>query len=97
MFIVRVPEAIATSITITSPPQRREDVPVKLFFVVPDLAVARERAVALGGELNPASREWEFQGYRVCDGVDPEGNVVQLRQSGSGGASVRRALLDGMK
>jgi hypothetical protein len=24
---------------------------------------------------------WEFQGSRVCDGQDPEGNVVQFRES----------------
>ena len=25
-------------------------------------------------------REWEFDGDRVCDGHDPEGNVLQLRE-----------------
>ncbi len=33
-----------------------------------------------GGEVFPPEREWNFQGYRVCDGMDPEGNVVQFRQ-----------------
>jgi hypothetical protein len=30
--------------------------------------------------LNPIEREWAFQGARICDGVDPEGNVFQVRQ-----------------
>jgi hypothetical protein len=52
---------------------------VKLVFVVSSLAAVREVAPALGGQLNPAEREWEFQTYMVCDGHDPEGNVVQFR------------------
>jgi hypothetical protein len=30
--------------------------------------------------LNAAAKEWEFDGWRVCDGVDPEGNVIQVRE-----------------
>ena len=40
------------------------------------LAIAAE----LGGAVN--EREWEFEGAKVCDGHDPEGNVFQLRQAG---------------
>jgi hypothetical protein len=36
-------------------------------------------AAARGGRVLPVDREWEFAAHRVCDGVDPEGNVVQLR------------------
>jgi hypothetical protein len=32
--------------------------------------------------LNPPDAEWLFEGSRVCDGHDPEGNVFQLRQVG---------------
>jgi hypothetical protein len=32
--------------------------------------------------MNAADREWEFEGAKVCDGHDPEGNVFQLRQAG---------------
>ncbi len=28
----------------------------------------------------PVEREWTFDGLTICDGHDPEGNVVQLRQ-----------------
>ena len=33
----------------------------------------------LGGELNPPDREWQLGSERICDGVDPEGNVFQVR------------------
>jgi len=25
-------------------------------------------------------REWQFKDARACDGIDPEGNIFQLRQ-----------------
>jgi hypothetical protein len=28
----------------------------------------------------PAEQEWSFQGSTVCDGFDPEGNVIQFRE-----------------
>jgi hypothetical protein len=30
--------------------------------------------------LNPTDKEWRFQGFKVCDGLDPEGNVIQFRE-----------------
>ncbi|WP_207215763.1 VOC family protein [Pseudolysobacter antarcticus] len=76
-----LPKQVAKSITITSPPTRRTDVPVKLFFPVPSIADARIKAAALGGRLNPESKEWEARGFRACDGNDPEGNIVQFREN----------------
>jgi predicted enzyme related to lactoylglutathione lyase len=75
-----IPKRIAQTITITQPPAVREQTPIKLFFAVPDLAQARRLAAELGGQLAPAAKEWEARGFRACDGNDPEGNVVQLRQ-----------------
>jgi predicted enzyme related to lactoylglutathione lyase len=75
-----IPQRIARAITLTQPPVVREETPIKLFFAVPDLAQARLRAVALGGRIAPAAREWQARGCRACDGHDPEGNVIQLRQ-----------------
>src|SRR5215475_1775562 len=79
LVIVRIPERIAQSITIEAPPVRREDVPIKLVFAVADMIVARNRAAVRGGAINPVDREWEFEGSKVCDGYDPEGNIFQLR------------------
>ncbi|MDQ8036182.1 MAG: VOC family protein [Pedobacter sp.] len=81
LVIHGIPTHIARSIHISSPPARREDTPIKLFFPVESLAAARKAAALLGGELNAAAKEWEARGFRACDGHDPEGNVFQLRQS----------------
>jgi predicted enzyme related to lactoylglutathione lyase len=76
-----IPQRIAKSIRITSPPARRTDVAIKLFFPVASLEEARAKARALGGELNPPDKEFEARGFRACDGHDPEGNVVQFREN----------------
>jgi predicted enzyme related to lactoylglutathione lyase len=81
LVIVQIPKRIADSIDISTPPERREDTPVKLVFTVEDIAGVRTRAAERGGAMNAAGREWEFEGARVCDGHDPEGNVFQVRQA----------------
>jgi catechol 2,3-dioxygenase-like lactoylglutathione lyase family enzyme len=58
----------------------REDVYVKPFFPVVSLAEARETATSLGGNLRPANEEWEARGFRACEALDPDGNVIQFRQ-----------------
>ncbi len=80
LVILKVPEHIASSIEIESPPKRRTETPIKLVFEIPSISATRAIAQLHGGELLPPEREWNFQGYRVCDGRDPEGNVVQFRQ-----------------
>jgi predicted enzyme related to lactoylglutathione lyase len=80
LVILAIPEAIAASISIATPPARRENTPIKLVFHIESITGIRELAVRLGGELNPPEREWHYQGRKVCDGLDPEGNVVQFRE-----------------
>jgi predicted enzyme related to lactoylglutathione lyase len=80
--MLRIPKRIADTIDIATPPEPREQTPLKLAFGVADIAHARERAAELGGAINAVEREWEFEGAKVCDGHDPEGNVFQLRQAG---------------
>jgi len=79
--IVRIPKRIADTIDIASPPEPRGDTPFKLMFAVENIARARDRAAELGGSVNAMEREWEFEGAKVCDGHDPEGNIFQLRQA----------------
>jgi predicted enzyme related to lactoylglutathione lyase len=81
LVILSIPESIAASISITTPPARREGTPIKLVFPVESIAAIRNLAAKLGGELNPPEREWRYQGQKVCDGHDPEGNVVQFREN----------------
>jgi len=80
LVILAIPASIAATISITTPPTRRTDTPIKLFFHVDSIDTTREVARRLGGELNPPGREWQYHGNKVCDGHDPEGNVVQFRE-----------------
>jgi predicted enzyme related to lactoylglutathione lyase len=80
LVVLEIPAHIANDIEIATPPLRREDTALKLMFVVDSIAAAREKARERGGVIDPADRQWEFRGMRVCDGHDPEGNVVQLRE-----------------
>lgn len=59
----------------------REDSYTKLCLPVLSIDAARTRAEALGGFVKPAAHEWEARGFRACDGHDPEGNVIQARES----------------
>jgi DNA-binding MarR family transcriptional regulator/predicted enzyme related to lactoylglutathione lyase len=80
LAIIQIPPAIAATIEIGAPPTRRSETPIKPVFEVASIAATRERAASHGGELLPADKEWSYQGFRVCDGQDPEGNVVQFRE-----------------
>jgi predicted enzyme related to lactoylglutathione lyase len=59
----------------------REDSCVKLCLPVASIAAARALAAANGGAIKPPKHEWEARGFRACDGHDPEGNVIQVRES----------------
>ncbi len=65
---------------VGQPPPVREDVYIKPFFPVKSLSEARERAAALGGQLRPRNEEWEARGFRACEAIDPDGNVIQFRE-----------------
>jgi predicted enzyme related to lactoylglutathione lyase len=80
LVIVALPAAIASRIVIATPPEKRESTAFKLVFPVPSLAAARAAAKLNGGEIYAPGKEWSFQGLRACDGFDPEGNVIQLRE-----------------
>jgi predicted enzyme related to lactoylglutathione lyase len=73
-----IPEAIARHITITEPPQPRENVALKFFASVNSFAAVRPLVVAHGGQLWEQS--WQGPGFRVCNAMDPEGNMFQLRE-----------------
>jgi catechol-2,3-dioxygenase len=83
LVVVAIPAAAAARIVITTPPARRANTAFKLAFLVDSLAEARIAARATGGELDAPDKEWDFQGLRVCDGCDPEGNVIQARAAGA--------------
>lgn len=80
LVIHGISKKIAAQIQIETPPALREDTALKLFFPVESIAQARLKAKALGGGFKPKNREWEARGFRACDGYDPEGNVLQVRE-----------------
>ena len=80
LVIVQVPASIASMIHLADPPVRRTQTPVKLVFDVESTPAARGEVLNLGGGIDPTESEWIFKGHRVCDGCDPEGNVVQFQQ-----------------
>jgi hypothetical protein len=78
LLVHRLPPSIAATKTLSSPPVRREDTALKFFFTIPSLAEARVKARALGGEVG--NENWQGPGFIVCNAVDPEGNIFQLRE-----------------
>ena len=70
---------VATAPVIATPPRRREQVPIKLAFDVPVIDALISTIAEAGGQAEGIASAWEFQGRRHLDCVDPEGNVVQLR------------------
>ena len=59
----------------------REDSYIKVCLPVVSIKAARSTAKALGGSIKPSTAEWEARGFRACDGHDPEGNVLQVREN----------------
>ena len=80
LVVHRIPGDRSTADEITVPPARRATAAFKPVFFVPSIANLRGIADANGGSLEPADQEWSFNGVTVCDGLDPEGNVVQFRE-----------------
>ena len=65
---------------VSAPPARRSTAAFKPVFFVPSISRIREAAPRHGGAMEAADREWLFNGVTVCDGLDPEGNVIQFRE-----------------
>lgn len=78
LSLVRTADEIGAAIDISVPARRRAEVPIKPGFAVRSIGEIRATAGAFGGQIDPPGAEWTFRGLRHCDGVDPEGNVIQL-------------------
>ena len=77
---LQTPAQIVASVTIETPPVVRASTPIKpVFHLADSIAQIRARVEASGGLFSPAGDEWDFRDDRVCDGVDLEGNVFQVR------------------
>jgi hypothetical protein len=80
LVIHGVPPHIMAPLAAGEIPTPREDTAIKLFFVVDNLAKAREMAPLLGGFLFPADKEFTTRRFVASNACDPEGNVVQFRE-----------------
>ena len=81
LVVHRIPGDRATKVEIAFPPVRRASAAFKPVFFVPSIARVRVVAEAHGGVMEPMEKEWSFNGVTVCDGLDPEGNVIQFREN----------------
>jgi len=72
-----IPEEYARDIQIASPPSVREANPIKLIFAAENVPAERARLEAMGVPMT--QRAWQNPA-ESCDGVDPEGNVFQIRR-----------------
>jgi predicted enzyme related to lactoylglutathione lyase len=80
LSLVALPEAVAATVVVSDPPARREQSPIKLAFAVASIEGLRAVVTNAGGHMDPIESTWEFRSRRHLDCVDPEGNVVQLRE-----------------
>jgi predicted enzyme related to lactoylglutathione lyase len=86
LWLVVVPDEVAATIQLADPARAREEVPVKLVFGVRSIDDLRVPLSKLGGQIDPGTARWAFQGLRHSDVVDPEGNVIQLQEPLAGQA-----------
>jgi catechol 2,3-dioxygenase-like lactoylglutathione lyase family enzyme len=82
LVVHRIPRPTVGGSEALQRPIRRATAAFKPVFFVPSITGLREIAATHGGSLEPADREWSFKGVQVCDALDPEGNVIQLRERG---------------
>jgi len=84
LVVHRIPGGPAAAVEAAEKPARRAGAFKPVFFV---RSVADVRAVvnAQGGAMEPAEQEWRFHGALVCDALDPDGNVIQFRETSSTG------------
>lgn len=79
LHIVAVGDEVREQIQISDPPTPRTDTPIKLVFDVEATSALESLVGSSGGRLAPLGDSWTWRGMLHRDGVDPEGNVFQLR------------------
>ena len=75
LVIHQIPRHIAVSVTVDSPPQRRERGALRLNLPVQDIARSRLEANRLGGVVDERPPTWAGTDTSLYLGHDPEGNV----------------------
>jgi len=80
LVVHRIPGEGPAAAEDGAPVLRHATAAFKPVFFVPSIASVRLLAQTHGGVMEPVEMEWLFNGVPVCDGVDPEGNVIQFRE-----------------
>jgi predicted enzyme related to lactoylglutathione lyase len=76
IHIVKIPENIAKTFTLSTPPIAREDTPLKFSVEVSSVDHVAALAQTLGGV--PRGEPWQWRSRRLLDIVDLEGNIFQV-------------------
>lgn len=79
LVVHRIPQDIAQGIIIESPPIKRDNTALKFFVTVDRIETTRQLARKLGGDV--FDENWQGPGFIVCNAMDCEGNVFQLRET----------------
>ncbi|MFN3236901.1 MAG: VOC family protein [Pseudomonadales bacterium] len=80
LTVIQAPREIADNITLSTPAAARSETPIKLVFLVASIERAAEQINQTGGRVDRGQHRWDFGQYFVQDAVDPEGNIIQLRE-----------------
>ena len=51
-----------------------------VFLIEEPMADYRAKTIKCGGSFDPDHKEWEDLGYQVCEGIDIEGNIFEVRR-----------------
>ncbi len=81
VLVHSVPARVAKTISVQSPPEARDNSPIKPVFDVDSLQAALEAVERNGGV--DTGRAFSMDGLTRHDVLDPDGNVIQLRNPSS--------------
>ena len=81
LVVHRIPGHFNTTTELAEQPVRRAGASFKPVFFVASLGSVRKIAVVHGGTMDAPEKEWSFIGVAVCDAIDPDGNVIQFRET----------------
>lgn len=80
LVLQQAPESVTSQIQLSIPAVPRSAAAIKpVLILTPSMSEIRQLIIDAGGTFNEVGSEWHFRDHRVCDGVDVEGNIFQIR------------------
>jgi predicted enzyme related to lactoylglutathione lyase len=80
LVVHQIPKAVAHTILIGQPPQRRWWGAIRLDYPVENIEECRTKARSLGGDIDRSPPEWADANANFYFGYDPEGNQFGVTQ-----------------